>query len=70
MDKMTDCLTLFTARLYSGALSVFRRKEGQTLVEYALLLMLIAVVIIAAVAIIGQKTCNTYSNIASTFPNS
>ena len=38
-------------------------QEGQTLVEYALLLVLIAIVVIAAVTILGQKANNVYTNI-------
>ena len=40
-------------------------EKGQTLVEYALLLVLIAVVVIAAVTLLGKKACNVYSNIGS-----
>lgn len=47
---------------------VFRDSKGQTLIEYGLVLILIAVVIVAMVALIGQKTNNTYSTIGSTFP--
>jgi pilus assembly protein Flp/PilA len=47
---------------------VFRDSKGQTLVEYGLVLILIAVVIVAMVAVIGKKTNNTYSTIGNTFP--
>ncbi len=40
-------------------------EKGQTLVEYALLLVLIAIVVIAAVTLVGQKACNVFNNIAS-----
>lgn len=42
--------------------------RGQTLIEYGLLLILVAVVIILAITFIGQKTCNTYSYIGNNFP--
>ena len=38
-------------------------QEGQTLVEYALLLVLIAIVVIAAVTVVGQKANNVYTNV-------
>jgi pilus assembly protein Flp/PilA len=47
---------------------VFRDSKGQTLIEYGLVLILIAVVIVAMVAVIGQKTKNTYSVVGSTMP--
>lgn len=40
-------------------------QKGQTLVEYALLLALIAIVVIGVVIILGQKTCKVYSFIGS-----
>ena len=45
-----------------------KNSRGQTLVEYGLLLVLIAVVVIAAVAVVGQKANNTYSKISTTMP--
>ena len=44
----------------------FGREEGQDLVEYALLLGLIALVAIASVVIMGQQISTTLSNLAST----
>ena len=38
-------------------------RKGQTLVEYALLLALIAIVVIAVVTILGNKANNVYSQI-------
>ena len=48
-----------------NAISALKSEKGQTLVEYALLLVLIAIVCIAAVAIVGGKANNVYSNIGS-----
>jgi pilus assembly protein Flp/PilA len=47
---------------------VIRDSNGQTLVEYGLVLILIAVVVILAVAVVGVKTSNMYSNVATTLP--
>jgi len=46
--------------IYSG-LTLLKDRKGQTLVEYGLLLMLIAIVVIALVAAVGQSTNNLYS---------
>jgi pilus assembly protein Flp/PilA len=42
-----------------------RNERGQGLVEYALILVLIAVVVIAAVTTIGQKANNTFSTVGN-----
>lgn len=47
---------------------ILKNSSGQTLVEYGLVLILIAVVVIAAVAVIGQKANNTYSTVSNTMP--
>jgi len=47
---------------------VLKNSRGQTLVEYGLLLILIAIVVIAAVTIVGNKTNNTYSMVSSSIP--
>lgn len=39
------------------------REEGQGLVEYALILVLVAVVMVAILAILGPVVGNLYSNI-------
>lgn len=61
MDFMTEQYIKFTSRLAS----LLKRQEGQTLVEYALLLVLIAIVVIAAVRLVGQKTNNAFSTIGA-----
>jgi pilus assembly protein Flp/PilA len=40
-------------------------EEGQTLVEYALLLALIAVVVIVILTTLGQNVRNTFSTVSS-----
>lgn len=41
------------------------REEGQGLVEYALILVLVAMVVIIILAILGPTIGNTFSNIVS-----
>jgi pilus assembly protein Flp/PilA len=42
-----------------------KREEGQTLTEYALLLVLIAIVVVVAVSQLGQQIELIFKNIAS-----
>ncbi|MCB8982765.1 MAG: Flp family type IVb pilin [Ardenticatenaceae bacterium] len=42
-----------------------RREEGQGLVEYALVLVLVAVVIIAILTLLGPQIGNVFSKITS-----
>lgn len=44
-------------------------EEGQTLVEYGLLLSLIALVVIAAVSLFGQSIINMWGANAERFPD-
>lgn len=46
-------------------LSITSNNNGQGLVEYALILMLIAMVVIVALQLFGVKLNNTYENINS-----
>ena len=45
--------------------SIFRKEEGQTLSEYALILILIAVVAIVAVTLLGNQIVNVLNQIAA-----
>jgi len=65
MTKLTNFLTEQYVKFTTGLSSKLKRQEGQTLVEYALLLVLIAIVVIAAVRLIGQRANNTYSTVGS-----
>ncbi len=48
------------------AIMLFAAKEkGQGLVEYALILVLIAIVVIAALTLLGPQIGNIFSNISS-----
>ncbi|MDP9312063.1 MAG: Flp family type IVb pilin [Chloroflexota bacterium] len=43
----------------------FAREEGQGLVEYALILVLIAIVVIGILSILGQRVSTVFSQINS-----
>jgi pilus assembly protein Flp/PilA len=45
--------------------SFFHKEDGQGLVEYALILVLIAIVVIAVLSILGGKVNNAFSSINS-----
>jgi pilus assembly protein Flp/PilA len=45
--------------------SFFAKEEGQGLVEYALILVLIAVVVIGILTLVGNKVSTTFSTINS-----
>ncbi|WP_036281556.1 Flp family type IVb pilin [Methylomicrobium lacus] len=47
----------------------FKKEQGATMVEYAIMLALIAIVSIAMIQILGQKVNNTFSTIQSAMPN-
>jgi pilus assembly protein Flp/PilA len=44
------------------------REEGQGLVEYALILLLIAIVVIVIVGLFGSQVSTMFSQITSAFP--
>lgn len=46
--------------------SFFAKEEGQGLVEYALILVLIAVVVIAALTVLGQNISDLFDTLAGT----
>jgi len=66
---MTNFLTEKYVKITSRLASLLKKEEGQTLVEYALLLVLIAIVVIAAVTLVGQKTNNAFSTIGASLGN-
>ncbi|HAF49234.1 MAG TPA: Flp family type IVb pilin [Anaerolineaceae bacterium] len=47
---------------------VVKDEEGQTLVEYALIIALIAIVLIVALTALGGGITNTFNNIVDTLP--
>jgi len=46
--------------------SFFAKEEGQGLVEYALILVLIAVVVIGALTLLGGNIANLFNQLADT----
>lgn len=52
-------------KLVTKAQSLFTREDGATAVEYALLVALIAVAIIAAVTALGGGLNNLFTNVKS-----
>jgi len=46
----------------------FKREEGATMVEYALMVALIAVVALVAVQVLGTNVSQTFSQIAAAMP--
>jgi pilus assembly protein Flp/PilA len=46
----------------------FKDEEGATAVEYAIMVALIAIVIVAMVVIVGEKANNIFSQVASGLP--
>ena len=44
------------------------KEKGQGLVEYAIILALVAIVVIAVMRLLGPKIGNTFSTIASSLP--
>jgi pilus assembly protein Flp/PilA len=71
LSKIIGTLEGFMARVVEKIIHpvrLLKNSRGQTLVEYGLLLILIAVVVIAAVAVVGNKANNTYSTVGSSLP--
>jgi pilus assembly protein Flp/PilA len=45
------------------------REEGQGLVEYALILLLVAIVVIAVLTLLGPRIGNVFSQMVNGLPN-
>jgi pilus assembly protein Flp/PilA len=58
-------ITLWTAGLYLRLQNGIRRDEGQTMAEYALILVLVAVAAIAAFRLLGGNIDSKVSSIAT-----
>lgn len=58
-----------TCRIVKGVIAVIRsffaKEEGQGLVEYALILVLIAIVVIGILTLLGGKVSQVFSSISS-----
>jgi pilus assembly protein Flp/PilA len=50
--------------------TLLNKEKGATMVEYAIMLALIAIVSIVMIGVLGQKVNNTFSTIQSAMPNS
>lgn len=61
MATIQQFLVAFMARL--------KKKEGQALVEYALILALIAIVVIVALHFLGHAVSNQLNNVANNITN-
>mgnify|MGYP001037838760 CR=1 FL=1 len=46
-----------------------QREEGQGLVEYALILVLVAIVVIAILTLLGPQIGNVFSRVVAGFPD-
>jgi pilus assembly protein Flp/PilA len=44
------------------------KEKGQGLVEYALIMVFVAIVVIAVMRLIGPEVGNTFTNIANSLP--
>jgi pilus assembly protein Flp/PilA len=60
-----EMLRSLPMRAYLAATSVREREEGQALVEYALLLSLIAVVSIVVLGTLGHQVSHIFSTISA-----
>ncbi len=49
---------------------LWREEEGQDLVEYALLLVLISLIAVASITTVGQAVSNAFSNAAANLTTS
>ena len=58
------------SRLMLKVWSALRSKKGQSLVEYALILALVAIVVITALTALGGHTEAAMSDVANTLGNS
>lgn len=58
-------MLLFLISWVQAQATSFHREEGQDLVEYALLLGLIALIAIASIVIMGEQISSTLSKLAS-----
>lgn len=65
---MTDLITKLYVQLLTSV-SALKNEKGQGLVEYALILVLIAIVVIAIMTALGGKTCEVFSTVNSALDN-
>lgn len=56
--------------LWTKLVSRFQEDKGASMVEYALLVVLIAIIALVAVRLAGQQVSNAFSTIADSLQNS
>jgi pilus assembly protein Flp/PilA len=56
--------------MFQKLINFFKDEEGATMVEYALMLALIAIVCIVAVDLIGTRASETFQSAANELPTS
>ena len=61
---MSEAVTKYVVRLQTFAAAARDREDGQTLVEYALILALVAILTIGTLLLITQKLNSTFTQIA------
>jgi pilus assembly protein Flp/PilA len=54
--------------MFQKMMNFFKDEEGATMVEYALMLALIAIICISAVGVIGTKANGTFTDIGDNMP--
>ncbi len=55
-------------KLWMMVQKVLQKEEGQSMVEYGLIIALIAVVVIAALVVLGPKIAGLFQNVATNIP--
>jgi pilus assembly protein Flp/PilA len=66
---MSPCFASFYSIRRIFIMLFLHREEGQGLVEYALILVLVAIVVIAILTLLGPQIGNVFSRITSAFLN-
>ncbi len=64
MNRVRNLIRAIELAILAG-FALPRRQEGQTLVEYAVILVFIALVVIATVSTLGARVKTLFSNVAS-----
>ena len=67
LRKVVHVVSLLFARAVVGLRSARERENGQAMVEYALLLFLIAVVSIVVLSVLGTKVSEIFSQVVNDF---
>lgn len=55
--------------IYQPQMNINTNEEGQGLVEYALILVLVAIVVIAALSLLGGEVNNIFGDVSNTLQN-